>query len=358
MKPSKVDSEWRLALEGSAAQCAVSTTEVDSETWSCAEINLGEILRAPNRNEFRWTGMSAPREIVPGRVYLVTRRCTQRQFLLRPDAETNNAFIYCLGYAAQRAAIKIVAFLASSNHYHAVVIDSDGRIPQFLEEFHRLVARHQNALRGRSENVWSTEQTSLVELVGESTALAKVIYTLANPVKDHLVAVAHHWPGASSLRATSHGETVSARRPLRFFRKEGQMPPTIKFRCHRIPGWEKMADDLYAAAINDGIKEVETIAAADRQRTGRSLLGRKAILGQSPNERPTSVPKKSSAHQKVASLSGWMKAEARARLKAFRAAYEAARQAWLQGERILFPQGTWWLKRFAAVPCEPFPLAA
>jgi len=46
--------------------------------------------------------MSRPRQVLPGQFYLVTRRCTQRQFLLRPDAATNNAFTYCLIEAAQR----------------------------------------------------------------------------------------------------------------------------------------------------------------------------------------------------------------------------------------------------------------
>jgi triacylglycerol lipase len=36
---------------------------------------------------------------------MITRRCTQRQFLLRPDPATNNAFVYCLAVAAQRAGI-------------------------------------------------------------------------------------------------------------------------------------------------------------------------------------------------------------------------------------------------------------
>src|SRR6266496_2947312 len=46
--------------------------------------------------------MSRPRQILPGRFYQVTRRCTQRQFLLRPDEITNQAFSYCLGEASQR----------------------------------------------------------------------------------------------------------------------------------------------------------------------------------------------------------------------------------------------------------------
>jgi hypothetical protein len=46
--------------------------------------------------------MSLPRQVLQGTFYLLTRRCTQRQFLLRPDEETNNAFVYCLAEAAQR----------------------------------------------------------------------------------------------------------------------------------------------------------------------------------------------------------------------------------------------------------------
>ncbi|MCC6355521.1 MAG: hypothetical protein IT577_16655, partial [Verrucomicrobiae bacterium] len=43
------------------------------------------------------SGMTAPRQILPGQLYLVTRRCTQRQLLLRPDETTTQIFLYTLG---------------------------------------------------------------------------------------------------------------------------------------------------------------------------------------------------------------------------------------------------------------------
>jgi hypothetical protein len=46
-----------------------------------------------------------PRQVLPGQFYMITRRCTQRQFLLRPDRETNNAFTYCLIEAALRCQV-------------------------------------------------------------------------------------------------------------------------------------------------------------------------------------------------------------------------------------------------------------
>jgi len=99
-----------------------------------------------------------------------------------------------LGYAAERVGIKLVAFIANSNHYHAVVVDVEGRLPACLERFHKLLAKHQNCLRGRWENLWSSEHSSVIELIGAEDVLAKTVYTLSNPVKDHLVERTHHWP--------------------------------------------------------------------------------------------------------------------------------------------------------------------
>src|SRR4029450_3463585 len=141
---------------------------------------------------------------------MIPRRCSERRFFMRPDAETNNAFVYCLGYAAQRTRVQVVFFLAMSNHYHAGVIDSEGRLPEFLEQFHKLFAKHQNALRGRWENFWATEQTSAVELLDGEDVMAKMTYTLTNPVKDHLVAQAASWPGATSLHAQLDGGRIRA----------------------------------------------------------------------------------------------------------------------------------------------------
>jgi hypothetical protein len=43
----------------------------------------------------RQPGMSLPRAIRSGRCYLITRRCSERRFFLRPDHATNNAFVAC-----------------------------------------------------------------------------------------------------------------------------------------------------------------------------------------------------------------------------------------------------------------------
>ena len=49
-----------------------------------------------------------------------------------------------------------------SNHHHTGIEDPEGNYPEFLEHFHKLFAKCQNALRGRWENFWSSEQTSVL----------------------------------------------------------------------------------------------------------------------------------------------------------------------------------------------------
>ena len=165
-----------------------------------------------------------PRQVLPRQFYLITRRCSQRQFLLRPDTATNNAFLYCLIDAALRCQVDVLLPCAMSNHYHAVIYDREGRYPEFIEHFHKLLARSQNALRGRWENFWSPEQTCVVKLVDRDAVLDKLAYTATNPVLDHLVERAHHWPGVNGVSALLNGRRLRATRPLHFFRPDGPLP--------------------------------------------------------------------------------------------------------------------------------------
>ena len=68
--------------------------------------------------------------------YLLTRRCSERRFLLRPGKATDQAFLYCLAEAAQRFDMEACAVLAMSNHWHGIVHLPAGRYPAFLDHFH------------------------------------------------------------------------------------------------------------------------------------------------------------------------------------------------------------------------------
>jgi REP-associated tyrosine transposase len=114
---------------------------------------------------------------------------------LRPSRLTNQLIEYCLGLAAERTGVEIHAVCVMSNHWHGVVTDPEGRLPEFLERFHRLLAKAQNASLGRWENLWSSDKLSVVWLVTEQDVLDKMAYTLANPTTAGLVKSPDEWPG-------------------------------------------------------------------------------------------------------------------------------------------------------------------
>jgi len=289
-----------------------------------------------------------PRQVLPRRFYLVTRRCTQRQFLLRPDAATNNAFLYCLIAAALRSEIDVLLPCAMSNHYHAVIYDRAGRYPEFIEHFHKLLARSQNALRDRWENLWSCEQTCVVNLVDRDAVLDKLVYTASNPVADHLVDRVHHWPGVNGLAALLAARPLRATRPRHFFRPDGNMPDALELPL-TLPA-ELGPAAAVCSELRDRVRAVELERAAERARTGRRVLGRRAVLAQSWCEGPVTVELRRNLRPRIATRSQWPRIEALLRNRAFAADYARARDQWRNGLPAVFPAGTYWLRRFASVP--------
>ncbi len=120
--------------------------------------------------------MSLPRRVIPGATYLLTRRCARRMFLLVPSAETNRVFGYCLAVAAERFGVIIHGYVVMSNHWHAVVTDPHGRISEFMQLVHALVARCMNRMLGTRENFWSSDKPSVVLLAEAEDVLSKLVY--------------------------------------------------------------------------------------------------------------------------------------------------------------------------------------
>lgn len=301
--------------------------------------------------------MSNPRQVIPGRSYMITRRCTQRQMLMRPDAETNNAFIYCLAVAAERCEIDVLFTVAMGNHHHTGIHDRHGNYPAFLGYFHKLFAKCQNALRGRWENFWSSEQTSVVRLVGPDDVMRKLVYCACNPVEARLVDHAVEWPGVSSLRATLEGESLSAERPAHFFRRTGPMPETATLRFVRPKDFEAWSQVEWASTIREGVLVREKEAARARASKRLRTLGVRAVRRQRWWSRPKSKEPRRSRSPRVAAVNKWRRVEALLEDKRFLQAYREARERMIAGmKNVLFPPGTYWLRHFAAVACVDVPL--
>jgi putative transposase len=284
---------------------------------------------------------------------MITRRCSERRFFLRPDHETNNAFIYCLAVAAQKYGVKVIFTTTMSNHHHTGVVDVVGRLPDFLAHFHKLIAKHQNALHGRWEAMWAPEQTSAVELVQPDDIFEKMVYAFCNPVVDHLVEKVHHWPGVTSLAATLTDQPLTATRPLTFFRADGDMPPSVSLTLHLPSDLVSESRGAFAARLRERIAAEEAKAATMRRLSNRAIVGRAVVRAQHWGDSPRSREPRRKLDPRVACRNTWRRIEALARNKVWLASYRSARAAFLKGATALFPVGTFWLQRHARVACEP-----
>jgi len=281
---------------------------------------------------------------------LISRRCSQRQFLLRPDDATNNAYLYCLIEAALRSQIDLVMMCAMSNHHHVVIYDRLGNYPQFIEHLHKMIARSQNALRGRWEHFWASGQTSVVRLEDAGAVLDKVTYVACNPVNDDLVARVDQWPGVNGYRALMTGQTLRAKRPIHFFRKDGPMPEAVETAL-RVP--DEIGDsDAFRRALEARVTEIETQMDVARERECRRVLGRRAVLAQNWTDTPETFEPRRQLSPRIATKNLWNRVAAIIRNRWFARAYATARAAWLAGEAAVFPVGTYWLRRFAGVSVE------
>lgn len=279
----------------------------------------------------------------------MTRRTTQRQFLLTPSCATNDNVQYSLALAAERTGVILHAVCVMSNHWHGVVTDPEARLPEFIECFHKLVAKAQNASLGRAENLWSTDKTSVVLLTSEQDVLDKMAYTLANPTAAGLVKSPEEWPGVISGR---FGDAQSVEMPDAFFDQDGDLPESCELKMVRPRIFAVLSDaDLYTR-LRDEVAARVRAARDEMLSSGRSFLGRNTILRQSVEASPRTQSPRRKLNPRVSGQTATERASAIRRLCEFWQAYRAAWNEWRKGRRdTKFPAGTYALRVHAGAAC-------
>jgi putative transposase len=287
--------------------------------------------------------MTAPRQRLAGKTYLVTRRCSERRFFLKPGSVTNTIFQFVLAVVSARYDVAVHAVCVLSNHIHLVVTDRHANLPEFHRDLDGLVARAMNCFLGRWESFWDPDSYSAVVLEDKNAILEKMVYLLANPVAAGLVRHASEWPGVWSAPSLIDGGVITLNRPADFFRKNGPLPPTATLRLCRPPGFEN--DDEFVATLTALLQEAEDRAAAELERDGRRFLGVARVLAQSAFSRPAAGEPRRVLSPRVATRNKWKRIEALQRLAEFVSGYKIALAAWRAGERnVLFPAGTWLMR--------------
>lgn len=294
--------------------------------------------------------MTAPRQVLPGTTYLVTRRCAQRQFLLRPSSTVNEVFLYLLAVAARRFEVEIHAYCVLSNHFHLVVTDPGARLPAFHQFLDALLARALNASLGRWEAFWAPNSYSAVALGSAADIIDKIGYVLANPVAAGLVRSGRLWPGLWSVPERIGGEAIAIERPKHFFDPKGAMPATITLELTVPPGFDSA--DAFRDQARDALAHREAQAVADHR---GGFMGVARVLAQKPTAKPASGEPRRVLNPRVAARDKWKRIEALGRLLEFLRSYRAAWVARCDGAaNVIFPAGTYLLRVVHGVPCAGF----
>ncbi len=291
--------------------------------------------------------MTAPRQIIPGRSYLITRRCLLRHFFLRPDKVVNEVFAYVLALASQRYGVQIHAYCVVSNHFHLVLTDPHARLPAFQQFLAAFVARALNAHLGRWEFFWAAGTYSAVALGSPSDVISKAAYTLANPVAAGLVHAGHLWPGLWSA-PDSIGTSIRVKRPDRFFDQEGDLPEYVDLELVVPAGFSSTED--FRDQLQAELSRQEQ-AARDEIPT---FLGVTRVLAQSPFARPRPGEPRRQLSPRVAARDKWRRIELLQRLKSFLSDYGEALRVWREGQvDPVFPHGTYLMRVAHGVACAP-----
>ena len=334
-----------VQLVASAAQL-IETPEIANTSKS----RPGNVSTQPRRRFHDTCGMK-PRQILKGTTYLLTRRTTQRMYLLRPSKVVNACIRYCLAIAQKRSGLVVHSVIFMSNHYHIIVTDYEGLVPVFTEELNKQLARSLNRFHGRWENFFSAgDQTSQVALTTETDVLAKTVYALANPTQAMLVSHGGDWPGVRIFRKGGY----RAIKPKFFFRSEdegGKLPDKAELILTPPPigEQEQLCDGVVMRAASAREKQIRDLAFSEK----KTFMGAAAVKAQSIYGSPRMPAPKRGINPRLACRDKWRRIEALSRLKSFAKEYQEKRKAFIAGDTsVIFPAGTYQIARQFGARCE------
>jgi REP element-mobilizing transposase RayT len=296
--------------------------------------------------------MTAPRRLLAGTTYLVTRRCLDRQFLLRPSKAVNQVFGFLLAVAAQRFDIDLHACCVMSNHFHLVLTDRKAQLPAFHRFLDSLVARSVNALLARRDYFWASASYSAVALKDPNDIVDKAAYVLANPVTSGLVRRGRQWPGLWLEPQRYARSELAFERPSHFFRPRGAtaLPDRAGLCLVAPPGFDSVEE--FARAVAIALESRETSAEVELRAAGRCVAGVATVLAQEPFARPRGLEPLGGLNPRVASKNRQLRVQALADLVEFLHAYRKAFAQWRTGAlHVLFPPGTYLMRVLHGASC-------
>ena len=232
-----------------------------------------------------------------GALVEVTCRTLHSRFLLRPSPALNDIVVGVLARAQRKYPIRICAFFFVSNHFHLTLdVDNARQLSSFMRYLNSNLARELGRLVDWRDKVWARRYQAIVISNEEEAQIARLRYVLAHGVKEGLVEKVSVWPGVHCARALFEGapvegywfdrsqEYAARRRREDFGRLRYATAETLTL--SPLPCWKDLPVETQRRLAANLVAEIESEAAAQRERSGSQVLGVAAIRRQQPHSRP------------------------------------------------------------------------
>ncbi len=307
--------------------------------------------------------MTSPRRLLPGGLYSVTRRCSQRQFFLKPSVLVNKILLYCLARAAEKFDVQVHAYCFMSSHIHLVVSDPSVQLPEFMHALDLAIAKSMNTELRRRESLFVPESYDPVTLEDDEAVLSAIVYTLMNPVAAGLVRFGHQWPGLRTNPRDLAGRHIVARKAGRFYTGHSRAPELAEFDIVPPPLFRELTDAQLVELVRQRVEEQEAVCQAKMASENRSFMGRNRVLALSPMTVARTPEPLGKLNPRVAAGQRYRRITAIRKLQAFIADYREALERYLgylerdikRASEVIFPAGTYLMRVRHSVQCHAPP---
>jgi len=283
--------------------------------------------------------MSLARPIYARTTYMITRRCVERLYLLYPSELVNQIVAYALAVGQKRYKVLVHVFCVMSNHWHLIVTDILGNLPNFLRDVHAMIAKCINAATGREGALWAPGKAHWLELADPTSFLSASSYVVTNPVAAGLVRSPEEWPG---LITTRFDQTWTVERPKDCFGKETELAEEATLRLSLPPMLGDRSIEQVQKDLDNAVAQIAENKRNDMAKRGKKFVGRSKILKGPVKEKAETTEKPRARISRIAASNEDEKAAWMQRRKLWLIAYREALTKWLEGKReVHFPSGTW-----------------
>jgi putative transposase len=318
--------------------------------------------------------VTPPRYCEKGQTYFITVQAVGRGLRFVPTRQVRESIEFLLARYATRHGLQVHEYSFLSNHYHMAATDPEGSLSDFMRNFHSMLSRQLNAIRGTTGSNFE-KRPSIQVIVDGGGVVDKSVYTLVNPLAADLVARLRDWKASSSL-GLEYGREVTFSRPrcglwaetkskaqagkhpsrgrLRY-RGRSSAPETAVLKLVRPDVPQERADQELRTHIRARVAECEQELVDERRRTKTKVLGWVGVVSQSYLAVPASSRVLFDRQPRVTGRDRGACAAVLGKLDRFVAAYRRALADFHGGGWPTFPYGTLQMARRYGVKCATAP---